>query len=45
MLRDGREIPPSTAATLVIKIDGHEEEHQIVLYEGASKPLEPVGFF
>jgi hypothetical protein len=45
ILRDMRVIAPSTSATLVIKIDDHDEQHDVVLYEGASGTRQPVKFF
>lgn len=44
ILRDAGEIPIGTIAKLVIKIDGHEEEEQIFLYEGAVASEETVPF-
>ena len=45
ILRDLREIPPGASAKLVIKIDDHNEEHDIILFEGASGSRQPVRFF
>ena len=45
ILRDLRVIAPSTSAKLVINIDDHHEEHDVVLFEGASGTRQPVKFF
>ena len=45
ILRDSNDIPPGTEATLVIKIDGHEEREHIFLRAGAESSEEPVPFF
>ena len=45
VLRDQQVIPPETSATLVIKIDGHEEREQIFLQAGAESSEELVPFF
>jgi hypothetical protein len=45
ILRDLRVIAPSTSAKLVINIDDHREEHDVVLFEGAAGTNEPVRFF
>jgi hypothetical protein len=45
ILRDIRVIAPSTSAKLVINIDDHHEEHEVVLFEGASGTRQPVKFF
>jgi hypothetical protein len=44
-LREARAIPPNTSATLVLKIDAHEERDEIVLFEGASPTSTKVRFF
>lgn len=44
-LREARAIPPNTSATLVLKIDDHEERDEIVLFEGASPNSTKVRFF
>lgn len=44
-LREPRAIPPNTSATLVLKIDDHEERDEIVLFEGASPNSTKVRFF
>ncbi len=45
ILRDQQPIPPGTMATLVIKIDDHEEREQIFLQAGAENSKELVPFF
>ncbi len=45
VLRDEHPIPPGTAATLVIKIDGQEEREEIFLREGAQSNEQLVPFF
>jgi hypothetical protein len=44
ILRTPRELPPGTRATLVFRIDGHEEREEVVLCEGAAAVEEPVMF-
>jgi len=44
-LREARAIPPNTTATLVLKIDEHEERDEIVLFEGATPNSTKVRFF
>jgi hypothetical protein len=44
-LRSPREIPPSTSAKLVIKIDGVEESEQVLLAKGAVPDEMAVSFF
>jgi len=45
ILRDLREIPPGASAKLVIKIDDHNEEHDVILFEGASGSRQLVKYF
>ena len=44
ILRDARTIPPNTKATLVIKIDGHEEREEIFLAAGVENNEQLVPF-
>ena len=44
ILRDAGQIPIGTRGRLVIKIDGHEEEEQIFLFEGTVSGKETVEF-
>jgi hypothetical protein len=45
VLRDEHPIPPGTAATLVTRIDGHEEREEIFLRAGAENNEQLVPFF
>jgi hypothetical protein len=45
VLRDEHPIPPGTSATLVIKVDGHEEREEIFLRDGAENNEQLVPFF
>jgi hypothetical protein len=44
-LRDSHQLPPSTIAKLVIKIDGVEESEQVCLGNGAISDELAVSFF
>lgn len=45
LLRDSHQIPPSTNATLVLRIDGVEQVEEVVLTDGAVDNEQLVTYF